>query len=465
MSYHRAIPIILMILLIAFPLCSETWERTFGGERWDAGFSIRQASDSGFIVVGITASYTPFPYHEAMLILKLDYHGDTDWYRIYGGWGAFGNCVRECPDGGYIISGYNDGVEIYCQKINYSGDSVWARYYGTNNFDRVNQLCIASNNGYAIVGFTDISLSDADHRIYLIRIDSVGDTLWTRMYGSGYSDGEAVHYTPDGGFIITGWIYPTGYYDNIVLVKTDSAGDTLWTRMYGDKIPSSDNRGYDIDLTDDGGYVVIGSVLLKTDSLGDSLWAKPISGIAGQQTSDGGFIVLSTVGTYPATDIGITKTDSLGNIQWERTFGGTGEDRAYSIHQATDGGFIISGLTYSYGAGEGDVYVIKTDSMGLVGVEEDPPVDKPISNIIINRSIFSVSDPYSTIVWSHLPQTGKLRIYSITGSRIWEKAFSNPEGILTWDISENLLSNGQYFYQVYDSGMNRMTAGKFQVIE
>ncbi|MFQ5868905.1 MAG: hypothetical protein ACE5JC_03275, partial [Candidatus Zixiibacteriota bacterium] len=115
-----------------------------------------------------------------------------------------------------------------------------------------------------------------------------GDTLWTRAYGgSGYDRGYSVQQTSDGGYIIAGYTesFGAGDYD-VYLLKTDSSGDTLWTRTYGG---SDWDRGYCIQQTSDGGYIITGEswsfgagysdvYLLKTDSSGDTLWTRTYGG-------------------------------------------------------------------------------------------------------------------------------------------------------------------------------------------
>ena len=85
-----------------------------------------------------------------------------------------------------------------------------------------------------------------------------------------------------------------------------------------------------------------------------------------QQTSDGGYIIAGFTDSWGegGGNVYLIKTDAEGNELWFNTFGGESTDWAKSVRQTTDGGYIIAGATESYGAGDFDIYLIKTDTAG-----------------------------------------------------------------------------------------------------
>ena len=110
--------------------------------------------------------------------------------------------------------------------------------------------------------------------------------------------------------------------------------------------------------------------LIKTDSYGIEEWNKTFGGSLGdvglsvQQTTDGGYIITGYIGTNGSSDVWLIKTNSQGTEEWNKTYGGGDSDGGHSVQQTSDGGFVIIGKTFSFGNGDYDIWLIKTDSQG-----------------------------------------------------------------------------------------------------
>jgi len=209
----------------------------------------------------------------------------------------------------------------------------------------------------------------------------VPDTLWTQTYGG--SDREIagdIQQTADGGYIITGstMSFGAGQYD-VYLIKTDVSGLEQWSRTFGG---NEYEMGRSVQITADGGYIIAGYTdsfgaggwdvyLIKTDNTGIELWSKTYGDIYGdealsvRQTTDGGYIIAGRTWNFGAggADFYLIKTDASGTEQWSQTYGGPNNDKCNSVELTSDGGYILAGYTYS-DEGYPDFYLIKTDSSG-----------------------------------------------------------------------------------------------------
>lgn len=294
--------------------------------------------------------------------------------------------VRQTADGGYIITGYTyseitRSQDIWLVKMDAAGDTTWTRTFGDSYFNLGRSVQQTTDGGYIVAGITGYS-DTGPRSIMLYKTDAAGNTLWERYFdGYIFDMDHSVQQTSDDGYIITGYVpeFITGI-DDIALIKTDALGDTLWTTTIGG---INTDQGYSIQQTSDGGYIIAGwtitndttwtdVLLLKTNASGDSLWSRTFGGEGGeaglsvQQTSDQGYIIVGGTNSYGAgdMDIWLIKTDAAGDTIWTKTFGGKGYDVGNSIWQTTDGGYIITGRNGRTGPGEADLWIIKTDALG-----------------------------------------------------------------------------------------------------
>jgi hypothetical protein len=260
-------------------------------------------------------------------------------------------------------------------------EEEWNRTFGGSNIDVGYAVQQVSDGGFVITGYTR-SYGAAGHNIWLLRTDVLGGELWNRTFGGGSDEeAESVQQTSDDGFIIAGWTksYGAGMKD-VWLIKTDSAGNEQWNKLFGG---TNDDGAASVQQTADGGYIIAGYTssfgagsvdvwLIKTDASGNQVWNKPLGGYSSDgawcvsQTTDGGYILTGWTWSYGQGlgDVWLVKTDEVGNQQWSKTFGGGDADRGYYVSQTADGGYIITGYTGSFGAGLDDVLLIRTDASG-----------------------------------------------------------------------------------------------------
>lgn len=406
------------------------WERNYGGVDSDAGYSVQQTSDGGYIVVGSTYS---FGNGAQVYLVKTDSLGDTLWSNYYGGTEVeVGYSVQQTLDGGYIVVGYSrsfgDSNQVYLIKTDSVGDTLWTRVYGESGDDRGMSVQQTVDGDYIIAGHTN-SYGNST-QVYLIKTDSLGDTLWTRTYGGTLHDrGYSVQQTLDGGYIICGEGNSSLAYDPVYLVKTDSLGDTVWTKTYGDAY----DEGRSVQQTQDGGYIIAGFqsflgidvYLIKTDSIGDTLWSKyyrwqdASEGYSVQQTLDGGYIVagwaLRMEGTNEYQYSYLVKTDSLGDTLWTRIYGnGTNMiDGFRNARQTTDGGYIVVGSIGIPGSGL-QVYLIKTDADGNTGIKDNNRAwHQPYTS-----NLQVVPNPFTSFASIIGYEREHFILYDITGERV-----------------------------------------------
>lgn len=439
------------------------WVKTYGWSGSESGSWIEQTPDKGYIIAGSSGN--------DIWLLKTDSLGDTLWTKIYGGYQyEQSGSVQQTGDGGYIITGgtnsFGLSIDLWLLRTDSLGDTLWTKTYGDSGYDYGHALQITDDGHYIITGWKELNNKD----VWLLKIDTLGDTLWTKCYGDSLQDeGWDVKQTTDGGYVITGYTFSDATYSDLWLLKTDSFGDTLWTKRYGG--PSSDD-GCSVQETSDGGYIITGRTssfgagmtdvwLLKTDSLGDTLWTKTYGGSDHDRghcvriMPDSGYIIFGDTKSYGAGnyDVWLIRTDINGEMLWQWTYGGTESDYGWRCGLTSNQGFILLGGTYSFGAGAQDLLLIRLDSEP-VGIAEysSGPVDKkhievypnPFRNNLNIRLHSSMDDSQSSVA-----------IYNVIGQKVKDLRNTRDGSLsneLSWDGRDDLgnpVPNGVYFLNVH----------------
>jgi hypothetical protein len=370
-----------------------TFNKTFGGSDFDNGWCVRQTNDGGYIIIGKANG-------DDVWLIKTDIAGNELWNKTFGvGIYDLGYCVQQTTDGGYIIAGYTSlFLDVLLIKTDNAGNELWNRTFGGASSDYGYCVQQTTDGGYILTGET-YSFGPGGYDVWLIKTDSAGHMLWNRTFGGINADrGWCVQQASDGGYIITGETYSFGAgNEDVWLIKTDSTGNMLWNKTFGGPL---DDWSYCVQQTTDNGYIITGRTesigagsydvwLIKTDSTGNMLWNRTFGGTSNdygacvQQTNDGGYIITGYTYSFGfgKCDVYLIKTDSAGNKIWDRTFGGTSYDYGHCVQQTNDDGYIITGMTMSYGAGDYDVWLIKTDKDGFSYYNDTSP---PVTTISLN---------------------------------------------------------------------------------
>jgi uncharacterized delta-60 repeat protein len=243
------------------------WQKTYGGSEGDVVHSIQPTSDDGYVVAGISNSFSGDLYISDIWILKLSSEGDIEWQKTYGvsdDWKEV-HSIQQTSDGGYIVAG-NISSDIWISKLSSAGDIEWQKTYGVSDLDEVYSFQPTSDGGYIVVGETGYG----DYDIWLLKLSTAGDIEWQKTYGG--SDREEVHSiqpTSDGGYIVAGSTssFGEGWYD-IWVLKLSPAGDIEWQKTYGSNY--SPDEAHSIQQTMDGDYIVAGET--NSWGAGGEIW-------------------------------------------------------------------------------------------------------------------------------------------------------------------------------------------------
>ena len=314
----------------------QQWVRHYGGSGVEQGHALRQTSDMGILVVGYTGSFGSG--FNDVYILKTDSAGNYQWSKTLGGPSTDrAYAISTEINNHFYVAGstYSFGAgsnDVLVIKMDVTGNIIWRKTFGGADFEEGYDVQATVDGGCVVLGGTR-SFGAGVEDMYLIKLDSSGNVDWSNTYGGGdWDQGRSICLTSDGGYALCGFTQSFGmqkHYDlKNFIVKTDSMGSLLWSRTCG--VLNSENIPFSIIETSDMGLAFCGytgdfvgdyrGYLVKLDGLGNLLWSRRMgNGYLNNcnkliETYDGGLMVAGYTNGFNSgnTAIYILKGDSVG---------------------------------------------------------------------------------------------------------------------------------------------------------
>ncbi len=371
--------------------------------------TVKQTSDQGYLLFG-SRSVT-FEVSNDYL-LKTDADGNFEWSLTIGE-GSNPASFFETADGGFFITGsyyipFFGAVRTYVVRTNALGDTLWTKMLGSGGFQATqyycNSICLSSGGNYVLIGAT------GEGNISVTKMDTSGNSLWMNTFGSsGFDYGYDVKQTADGGFVFVGT-------PSLLLAKTNQAGALTWTKSYDIFTPYA--LPVSLEITADKGFIISGNIqdpltnkynafCMRADSLGNVNWAKAFGDSLSNDkggnilpTSDGGFIMPISMVDSTRSVATLLKLDATGNLQWTKTVADSCEEPRIGI--TADGGYIIAGKRSL------NPVLIKTDLLGNnVNCNLS---DYPVTEIMLTPTLYSLSFSQSNDNLTHLSDVYNYKI-------------------------------------------------------
>lgn len=367
------------------------WDYRYGGTAADWFVAFEKTSDNGYILGGYSDSQSSGDKSQNgwnsstdYWIIKVDSVGNVQWDKTYGGTDAdYLSTLIQTNDGGYILGGNsysniggdktenNRGAsntfDYWFLKLDANGNKQWDKTFGGNGDDISTCVKQTFDGGYIVGGRSGSGISgektqalqggigDVDY--WIVKIDSLGNLQWDRDLGGFGPDWlYSMVVTNSGNFLLGGSSSSNIGGDktqntwggiDFWLIEIDALGHVIWDKDFGGS--SSDDLSK-IEKTSDNGYILGG------------LSSSPVSGNKTQQC-------------WGFNDFWIVKIDSVGNLAWDKDYGGSDmEEQLGNIMQTTDGGFLLSGSSFSNVSGnktENNLapvqsWIVKTDTAGTM---------------------------------------------------------------------------------------------------
>ena len=366
------------------------WVETLGGSAYDTGNGLAIAPDGGIVLVGYTYSFGAGG--PDVLIAKFESNGTLVWAQTLGGPSEdYGFSLVIAPDASLILVGetYSFGAgghDVLLAKFQANGSLAWAQTLGGTNNDYGHALAMAPDGSLVLSGFTDFYTAGR-YDVILAKFEQNGSLIWAETIGGdtgGFDVGESVVVAPDGSLVLTGetTTYSAGNYD-VLIAKFQANGSLVWAQTLGGGAPY--DYGYSLVIAPDDSILLTGFtqsfgagfddlLLAKFQANGSFSWAQTFGGPSNDRgnslviTPDGSLILTGFTYSFGAGsgDVLIAKFQANGSLAWAQTIGGPGDDQGESLVIAPNGSLLLTGYMTGFGAASPDVFLAQLTSQGVL---------------------------------------------------------------------------------------------------
>jgi hypothetical protein len=337
---------------------------------------------------------------------------------------------------------------------------IWNKTWGGtgNDYDMSSETIWGDGTYLYTTGYTE-SFGAGGSDLVLIKWDINGTQIWYKTWG-GTDD--------DFGYSIWGdgtYLYTTGsafYYgpdtSDLIIIKWDTNGNQIWNKTWGGSF-GDEGRGiwgdatylYTTGWTTSFGSGLADFIIIKWDANGNQIWNKTWGGsgydYGDSIWGDGTYLYTSGHTTSHGAggrDLLLNKWDTSGNLIFYKTWGGSLNEIGYSIW-GNDSYLYITGLTFSYGVGNGDILLIKFDSDG---------------NQIWYKTWGGTAGDIGYAIWGD-------GTYLYTACSVFSFGAGGCDlALVKWDINGNQIwyktwggSSNDYGYSIWGDGTNVYTMG------
>ena len=256
---------------------NKLWAKTYGGSGHDFAGDVIATPDGGYLIVGGAGStdgdISGNLGNSDMWAIRLDANGNKLWAKNFGGsLSEAANAVAADANGGFILAGSSidnygnsDAVVV---KLDASGNKQWTKTLGGSGYDFVNDITVAADGGYLVVGAAgsndgDFSTNKGSYDVWAIKLDVNGNKVWSKTYGGSLRDhGMNVIKTADNGFLVAGFtqskdgdIDRNAGSDDMFILKLNADGVKMWTKTFGG---DSGDQGFAMCAASESDFILAG---------------------------------------------------------------------------------------------------------------------------------------------------------------------------------------------------------------